>query len=173
MKILLEKNKKQDKRVDPKTLKTSDKGIQFVKDWEDFKSEYYNDSEGYCTIGYGHLIKKNKCENITIPTEFTNGITEAKATELFKSRLVDFEKTIHNKVKVNLHQYEFDALVSLIFNIGSFTPCPKLKSNLDNANYEATAEQFKDITNGNTSGLVKRRNAEIKMFKNNIYDSTH
>ncbi|MCG8894404.1 peptidoglycan DD-metalloendopeptidase family protein [Tenacibaculum finnmarkense] len=163
------KNKNKDNRLAPKTLKTSEKGIQFIKDWEDFKSQYYNDSEGYCTIGYGHLIEKNKCENITIPKEFKNGITERKATELFKSRLVDFEKIIHNQVKVNLYQYEFDALVSLIFNIG----CPDLKSNLDNANYKATAVEFKDITNGNTAGLVKRRNAEIKMFKNNVYDSTH
>jgi GH24 family phage-related lysozyme (muramidase)/murein DD-endopeptidase MepM/ murein hydrolase activator NlpD len=167
------KNKNQDNRVAPKTLKTSEKGIQFIKDWEDFKSNHYNDSEGYCTIGYGHLIEKNKCENITIPIEFANGITEAKATELFKSRLVDFEKTIHNQVKVNLYQYEFDALVSLIFNIGSFSPCPKLKSNLDSANYEATVNEFSDITNNGTSGLVKRRNAEINIFKNNVYDSTH
>ncbi len=30
-----------------------------------------------------------------------------------------------------------------------------------------------DITNGRASGLVKRRKAEINIFKNNVYDSTH
>ncbi|OEK09800.1 hypothetical protein A8C32_09820 [Flavivirga aquatica] len=167
------KRKNKNNRLDCKTLKTSSEGVHFIKNWEGFKSEYYNDSEGYCTIGYGHLIKKKKCEDIVIPEEFKNGITEVKAMELFEERLKDFEKIIYSQVKVDLYQYEFDALVSLLFNIGSFSSCPKLKSNLNNANYDGTANEFKDITNGNTEGLKKRRQAEINIFKNNVYDSTH
>ncbi|SFC41756.1 glycoside hydrolase family protein [Kaistella jeonii] len=170
-----------DERVDPKTLKTSKKGIEFIKDWESFKSKAYNDSEGYCTIGYGHLIDYKKCENITLPAEFKNGITKEKATELFSARLGEFEKAVQNQITVNLYQYEFDALVSLTFNTGvKFLSVggakkgdTKIKLKINNKDYEGGADEMADVTNGGTVGLIKRRKAEINMFKTNTYDSTH
>ncbi|OWP86565.1 hypothetical protein BWK60_08140 [Flavobacterium covae] len=168
-------------RVDPKTLKLSDKGKQFIKDWEKFEPKAYNDSEGYCTIGYGHLIKRKKCEDITIPDEFKNGITEKRATELFELRLSKFEEAIKRDIIVPLYQYEYDALVSLVFNTGpEFLNTggknkgeTLIKKKINNKEYEAGADEMSDVTNGGTSGLVKRRKAEINMFKNNVYDSTH
>ncbi len=168
-------------RVDPKTLKISDNGIQFIKDWESFRSKAYNDSEGYCTIGYGHLIKKKKCEDIVLPSEFANGITEKKATKLFEDKLVDFEKAVKRDITVKLYQHEFDALVSLLFNTGSQflnnggvnNGETKIKKNINAQKYAEGADEMSDVTNGDTSGLVKRRKAEINMFKNNVYDSTH
>ncbi|MFV0531539.1 MAG: glycoside hydrolase family protein, partial [Flavobacteriales bacterium] len=164
-------------RVDPRTLSITQEGIDFIKGWEDFESMPYNDSEGYCTIGYGHLIAYNKCENITISQEFKNGITKEKATELFNSRLVEFENAVKRDITVNLYQHEYDALVSLLFNCGANylkeNKAPKLYSNLLNKNYEAAAKEFLDITNNDTPGLVKRRKAENNIFLNNIYDSSH
>ncbi len=169
------------KRVDPKTLKTSQKGIDFIKDFEGFRSMPYNDSEGYCTIGYGHLIEKKKCENITLPDKFKKGITKEQAVELFNLRLPEFEKAVQRDIKVPLFQHEFDALMSLVFNTGgNFLNVgganrgeTKIKKHINNKDYEAGADEMADVTNNNTSGLVKRRKAEINMFKNNIYDSTH
>lgn len=170
-------SQQQGQRVDPKTLKITQQGIDFIKGWEDFIATPYNDSEGYCTIGYGHLISRNKCENITIPQEFKNGITKERATELFNSRLTEFENAVKRDVTVPLYQYEYDALVSLLFNCGASylkeNKAPKLYSNLLNKNYEAAANEFLDITNNNTPGLVKRRKAENNMFLNNIYNSSH
>ncbi len=40
----------QDERVPPSTLFTSEKGKEFIKDYEKFRSNAYDDSEGYCTI---------------------------------------------------------------------------------------------------------------------------
>jgi GH24 family phage-related lysozyme (muramidase) len=173
-------------RVDPKTLKTSKKGIEFIKAWEGTniiagKHKPYNDSEGFCTIGYGHLIDYKKCEQITLTPEFANGIPENKAVELFQGRLVEFEKAIQRDITVNLYQYEFDALVSLIFNTGSeFLNTggarngeTQIKKKINSKNYSPGADEMSDVTNGGTSGLVKRRKAEINMFKNNVYDSSH
>jgi len=106
-------------RLDPKTLKTSAKGIAFIKEWEGFEKNAYNDALGYCTIGYGHLIDKKKCENINLAPEFKNGISLKKAHELFLKRLPAFEKAVQRDITVPLYQYEFDALVSLLFNTGS------------------------------------------------------
>ncbi|OWP83144.1 hypothetical protein BWK59_12080 [Flavobacterium davisii] len=173
--------KKVGERSDPKTLSASQKGIDFIKDWEKFEPKAYNDAEGYCTVGYGHLIAYDKCEKIVIPAEFKNGITKEKATELFSNRLKDFEKAVQRDITVPLYQYEFDALVSLLFNTGeNFLNTggknkgeTQIKKKINNKEYEDGADEMSDVTNGGTAGLVKRRKAEINMFKNNIYDSTH
>ncbi|HEX8576027.1 MAG TPA: peptidoglycan DD-metalloendopeptidase family protein [Flavobacterium sp.] len=166
-------------RVDPKTLRTSQKGIDFIKSWEKFKTNVYNDSEGYCTIGYGHLIAKQKCENITIPDEFKNGITLEQATKLFDNKLPEFEKAVQRDINVPLHQYEFDALVSLLFNTGSeFLNTggagkgeTKIKKNINNKLYPQGAEEMEDVTNNGTPGLIRRRKAEIEMFNNGTYEN--
>ena len=164
-------------RVDPKTLNISQKGIDFIKSWESFKSKPYNDSEGYCTIGYGHLIATDKCENITIPDDLKNGITKEKANQLFNERLPKFEKAVKRDITIPLYQHEYDALVSLLFNTGEFFlssgKAPKLYRNLLNKKYNDAAIELLDITNNNTTGLVKRRQAEYNMFINNNYDANH
>jgi len=155
------------------SLSTSEKCRKFIKDYEDLKLKAYNDSENYCSIGYGYLIAHDKCENITLPNEFKNSITVEKANELFNLKLNKFENLIQKEITSKLHQYEYDALVSLIYNMGSFKKCPILKSKINSGDYKGAANEFLDITNGGTPGLVARRKAENKMFLNNIYDSTH
>ncbi len=160
-----------EERVDPKTLNASDDLIKFIKDWEKLETEAYNDSKDYCTIGYGHLIKKKKCETITLSDEFKNGIGEAKATELFKEDLKEFEKAVQRYVTVKLYQREFDALVDLLFNTGAYflknNKAPKLYKNLLDEKYEDAAKEFLDIEN------KKRREQNYEIFINGNYDSTH
>ncbi len=168
-------------RKSPKSYVTSEKGINFIKDWESFRSKPYNDSEGYCTIGYGHLIAKDRCENITLSEEFKKGITKESATKLFKKRLATFEKAVQRDITAPLHQYEFDALVSLLFNTGANflnvgganSGETKIKKYINAKKYIEGANEMADVTNGRVSGLVKRRIAEINMFKNNVYDASH
>jgi GH24 family phage-related lysozyme (muramidase) len=80
-------------------------------------------------------------------------------------------------VKVDLYQYDFGALVSLIFNSGEnffvLKKAPKLYKHLLNKEYDDPAKEFLDVTSGSLGGLVKRRKAENNMFLNNIYDSKH
>ncbi|MCM0666438.1 glycoside hydrolase family protein [Flavobacterium tyrosinilyticum] len=158
-------------RVDPKTLKASDELIKFMKDWEKYKRMPYNDSKDFCTIGYGHLIEKKKCEQITIPDEFKNGISEEQAKELFRKDLKVFEKAVQKDVTVKLYQREFDALVDLLFNCGpyflSLNKAPKLYKNLLEEKYEEAAKEFLDIEN------KKRRQQNYEIFINGNYDSKH
>lgn len=131
----------------------------------------YNDKKGFCTIGYGHLIKKKRCEDIVIPDEFKNGITEEKATELFKVDLKEFEEAVQRDVTVKLYQREFDALIDLLFNCGAYFlssgKAPKLYKNLLDEKYEDAAKEFLDIEN------QTRRKQNYEMFINGNYDSTH
>lgn len=171
-------NDSNDKRIDPKKLKTSSKAKLFIKDWEKFDPNLYNDDseDHHCTIGYGHLVHLGPC-NGSEPEEFKKGITKERALELFDSRLVDFEKAVQRDVTVPLYQYEFDALVSFLFNCGENffvkKKAPKLHKHLLNKEYEEAAKEFLDVTSGGLGGLVKRRKAENNMFLNNVYDSKH
>lgn len=159
------------------TLSTSEKGKDFIKSWESYRKNAYNDSEGFCTIGYGHLIARKKCENLTLPTEFQNGISEAKASELLNMKIQEFETAIKRDIQVPLHQHEFDALLSLVYNTGpNFLSKggrnngpTKIMTKINSLDYAGGASEFADVTNGGVTGLVNRRKAEIEIFLNNNY----
>lgn len=95
--------------------------------------------------------------------------------EIFSKEIIS--NLVKSKVKVDLYQYEFDALVSLAYNtevsMGSESTLLRL---LNNKNYDDAANEFKNwrIAGGVVApGLVKRRAQETEIFKNNKYDSTH
>lgn len=175
-----EEDKKQaaSDRKDVSNLELSDKGLAFIKDWEKFGEKPYDDSEGYCTIGFGSLIAKKKCSVLAAEKhpryeKYKDGITKDAAERLLAANVAGTVEVIKESVSVPLYQQEFDALVSLAFNTGGISKFPKLMSKLNTKDYSGACDEFADITNHGTSGLVKRRNAEIKMFRNNVYDSTH
>ena len=161
-------------RLDVNLLNISIKGKEFIKEWEGFKADVYDDSNGYCSIGYGHLIARDACAEIEVPIEFRDGITRNKADELFENRLPSYVDGLKNSVTTRLYQHEFDSLVCLLFNIGGDglnTKAPRLKEKLNQGDYEGAAVEFMDITNGGQSGLVNRRDSERNLFLNNIYDA--
>lgn len=166
-----------DSRLDITSMTTSSVGKGFIKGWESLELSAYNDSKGYCTIGYGHLIKKESCEDITLPIEYQHGITTQKANEIFDNDLIKFERGVKRNIRVKLHQYEFDALVSLLVNCGEnffdANEAPKMLSFLNSEKYESAAKEFLDINNSGDLGLSRRRQAEYNVFLSGIYDSTH
>jgi len=170
-------------RVNPSLLNFSQNGLNFLKGYEteikrNGKHVYFNDGYGYCTIGYGHLIAgKNSCESITIPSKFKDGLTDVEADTLLFGDVQRISNLVKSKVSVNLYQHEFDALVSLAFNVeASVGSESTLLRKLNASDYEGAANEFKNwrVAGGVVSaGLVKRRAQETEIFKNNIYDSTH
>jgi len=49
-------------------------GIRLVQESEGWQPRCYNDAAKYCTIGYGHLIKRAPCDG-TEPVEFRPTLT--------------------------------------------------------------------------------------------------
>lgn len=176
-------------RVNPKELNFSQKGIDFLKAYEsevkkDGKHILYDDDADYCTIGYGHLVDgKKSCKNISKEKyeKFKNGLSDKEANNLFKKDIQKREIQIKNKIKVNLYQHEFDALLSLFYNIeASLLPNFTIMSCLKQKDYEGAGKAFllwiKGTVNGKKiviKGLASRRKAESNIFLENIYDSTH
>ena len=94
-----------------KYLNVSQYGIDLIKSFEGLSLKPYLCTNGYITIGYGHRLN-------TVTDAYTT-ISEDKANTLLLEDLQIAKKTILRNVKVDLMQYNFDALTSFIFNVGS------------------------------------------------------
>lgn len=138
------------------------KGIDFIKQHEGFSSLPYLCAAGKETIGYGHLIKQGE--------QFPCCLTEQQAEEILYDDLAEAEKCIFDNVTVDLLPNQFDALVSLIFNIGTraFEKSTLLRL-LNAEKYEEAGKQFLRwiYANGKVvRGLQKRREDEKRLFDN-------
>jgi lysozyme len=96
---------------------TMNKGIQqstidFLKDREGVRNDVYNDVSGVDTVGVGHVVLPNEGLNVG------DVISNAEVDSLLKSDLKKAADQIKSDVKAPLNQNQFDALVSLVFNIG-------------------------------------------------------
>lgn len=130
------------------------------------------------TIGFGHLIHPGRINGASSEKPFKNGITEAAANDLLREDLGKAEKPINDQVAVPLTQHQFDALVSLILNIGitAFRDSTLLKmlnggSGYHTGDYLSAAEQFSAWDRVTVHGvrrssknLIKRRTAEEALF---------
>lgn len=138
-------------------MTTSAKGVQSLKVREGVRLAAYLDSVGVLTIGCGHSSAAG-------PPVVTPGmrITADECDAILARDLVKFENVINKAVKVPLAPHEFDALVSIAFNVG-----PKF----------ATSTCIKRLNAGDRAGAAKaimmwnkpkeiigRRTGEMKQF---------
>ncbi|CAK0771902.1 lysozyme [Gammaproteobacteria bacterium] len=131
-----------------------------VKEYEGLRLNVYKDSAGKPTIGYGHLIKPGE--------NFDTGISAKKAELMLAADLLASEDAVKKWVNVALSQGQFDALVSLVFNIGAaqFQKSTLLRK-LNAGNLAGAAEEFLRWNKADgkvAEGLVRRRVAERGMF---------
>ncbi len=136
----------------------------------------YNDPEGNCTVGIGHLLHFGNCTAEDIAAhkkQFPNGETNANALRILKKDLIFVEKDVKDNVKVSLTQQQFDALVDFVFNEGvDKLISSKLVKDVNSGNCDASTIQndLLQITRGGL--LIDRRNAEADIFNNNLYAGT-
>jgi lysozyme len=89
-------------------------GLEFIADQEGCILHPYLDSVGIPTIGVGNTYYENGVRvKMTDPP-----ITMARAMQLFKSILPTYEKAIWSNTRDDINQNQFNALVSLCYNIG-------------------------------------------------------
>ncbi|MBN6711118.1 lysozyme [Haemophilus haemoglobinophilus] len=114
-------------------------------------------------MGVGHtgcVDDKSVCKGMTI--------TQAKSREILRADLARFEKAVNDGVEMPLLQHQFDALVSLAFNIGegAFKRSTLVKL-LNRGDYKGAANQFLAWKNaGGRPILLKRREREKALFEN-------
>jgi lysozyme len=134
-----------------------------IKGYEQFRGTAYQNDGDVPTIGYGHTGP-----DVTVADVGKKTITKRQAERLLRQDVAKAEAVVKRNVKVCLTQGQYDALVSLVFNIGAgnFKNSTLLKK-LNAGDYRGASAEFPmwNKSNGVVSpGLVKRRAAERKMF---------
>jgi GH24 family phage-related lysozyme (muramidase) len=144
--------------VETSSLSASQTLIDMLKEFEGFRSYPYTCPGGSLTIGYGNTIK---------PGEYTS-ITKEQAEALLRKTVSSFEAAVKKMVTVPLSQNQYDALVSLAYNIGAGALRKStLIKKLNTGDYKGAADEFLRFVkaNGKTmEGLVKRRERERNLF---------
>ena len=172
---------------DVKDMKMSDAGINWLKSKEDKVLDkdgnhvVYDDRTRQpvpdgtplppgATIGYGHLIKPGE--------DFRGGITEAEAINLLRSDIATAERAVRDNITVPITQNQYDALVSLAYNIGggAFANSTVVQyiNNPDFASskypsLESAWRAWNRTQGAVSNGLINRRNDEWNMYNNGAY----
>ena len=152
-------------------MKTSPSGIKFLEREElsrpvvgkhitkDGRWIVYPDPRGLPTIGYGHLVKPNE--------DFSAGLTQDEVDTLFDTDLDRFERCIAGHVTwPSMTQNQFDAMLSLAYNIGEagFSHSSVLRY-LNAGNVAQAADAFLLWKNaGGKPILLARRQRERTLF---------
>ena len=154
--LYLLKRKRTKKTTTVKT--TSDKGLKIIKEFEGYRDTAYQCDAGVWTIGYGH----------------TNGVKEGdtctkEQAEAWLAADVQTVEAAINALAISLSQNQFDALVSLGFNIGAnallnSTLIKKAKTNPDDATIADEFLRWNKVGNTVINGLTRRRQAESDLY---------
>lgn len=147
----------------PELMAVSTKGIDLICSFEGLRLTAYDDGVGVWTIGFGTIKYPN---GVRVKRGDTCTLEQAKS--YMKYDLIEFEHTVNSLVKVPLNQNQFDALVSLTYNIGSgaFKSSTLLKK-LNLSDYKGAADQFDVWVNAGgkrMQGLANRRTKEKSLF---------
>jgi lysozyme len=146
----------------PNNLTTSENFTNMVIAFEKEVLTGYLDPVGIPTIGIGHVIKPGE------PYRVGQKITREESRRLFKKDTAWAVKAVNRLVTRPLNQNQFDALVSLVFNIGEvgFSNSTVLRET-NRGNFVAAAKAFAlwNKAKGRVlKGLVRRRKAEAELF---------
>lgn len=139
------------------------------------KVAYDNDGAqgGNCTVGYGHLIHGGPCT--TGDHHRYDHHTAAYYRELLEKDLNKAERAVRRLIKVPLNQHRWDALVSFVFNVGvgNFESSTLLRV-LNKRHYSQVPAQMMRWVHGNggvVQGLINRRKAEVKVWREGDYSA--
>lgn len=139
-------------------MKTSDAGRELIKRFEGVRLNAYLDSVGIPTIGVGHIAGVKMGDTVTMQ----------EADDMLSADLRDSEDAVNMNTRIDLTQNQFDALVSLTFNIGggAFSRSTLLKR-LNAGDIQGAADQFlvwNRAGGRRIQGLANRRAAERELF---------
>lgn len=142
-------------------MKISINGINIIKKFEGFSSKSYLCPGKIWTIGYGHTGKE-VAPNMYITRDEAEGVL-LNDSERFEDCITDIVSP-----SIQLNQNQFDALVSLAYNIGvQAIKNSTLIKELNSGDYKDAANHFSDWTlvKGKViAGLTQRRFIEKKLF---------
>jgi lysozyme len=159
-------------RIPPSRRGLTDAGLNFIAGWEGFVPYAYNDPAGHATAGFGHLIHLG---NVTVADAERYGsrahpkLSRAEGLALLRRDANDAVRSVRSHVKVPVNRFEFNARVSLRFNIGASGFAHSSVVRELNSGHRARAGAsflLWSRAGGHTlAGLLNRRRAERQLFR--------
>ena len=138
--------------------------LTIIQEFEGFRSKPYKDTGNLYTIGYGTIKYPN---GVPVAPD-DKAITEEQAVEYLRSDLTKFVNDLNKLVKVPVTQNQFDALCSLIYNIGTtnFSTSTLLRK-LNIGDFIGASNEFPKwckVKGKFSQGLLNRRLKEQRIF---------
>lgn len=140
-----------------------------TKKFEGLRLKAYPDCGGRMTIGYGHLIDKQK----TIKK-----INFAEANILFANDMKTVEKQV-TKLNLNLNQDQFDAVCDFVYNVGigkfkHSTLYQLIRNNNKDTKIMIEFMKWTKVNGTISKGLQKRRKIEyLTYFTQELFRNTN
>lgn len=139
-------------------MKTSDRGLALIEEFEGFRAQAYRDPVGIWTIGYG----------FTRGVEQGDQITREEADRRLRAELSSYEAAVYRATGGNVTQAQFDALVSFAWNVGKdgMAGSSVIKAH-NRGDYQSAARAFGlwNKAGGKVwPGLTRRRAAEAALY---------
>lgn len=139
-------------------MNISNQGLNLIKLFEGYRDKAYKCAAGKWTCGYGH----------------TRGVTAASRCNqnIATQWLIEDCAAAENEIAtLELTQNQFDALVSLIFNIGvgnwrksTLRHCIAQKADFETIKFQWLRWRWVTTDNGREPLLLKRRECEIQLY---------
>ena len=158
-------------------MKTSEAGIQLIKDFEGCHSSPYLCPAKLWTIGYGHVLypqqarmKTEERVSLCLKEDHAKVWGTDEIIELLEKDLLRFESGVLRLCPSAAdNQCHFDALVSFSFNVGlGNLQASTLRMKYNRDDFEGAANEFPKWRKANgqvLQGLVRRREAEKSLFE--------
>lgn len=153
-------------------LSVSDEFKRALIEEEGMRTTVYRDVAGYPTVGVGHLVTP------TDRLKVGDRVSKARIRKMLEKDLRIAEEAVARLVgKLPLYQYEFDALVDLVFNVGEGNVAPdespRLNAAIEQADYEAIASEldYRHAAGRIANGLVYRSDRRAKIFMEANYEN--
>jgi lysozyme len=152
-------------------MRSSSACKDLIKQFEGLRLRAYLDDGGVPTIGWGH----------TGDVKEGDSVSRERAEEWLDDDIRYAENIVKLAVTVPLTQWQFDALVSFVFNVGPGRKDVKdgfvqlkdgrpstMLTKLNAGDYEGAALEFRkwvNVKGQRSNGLVRRRSAEEVLFR--------
>ncbi len=145
-------------------MRLDKQGYDLIKQFEGCKLTAYQDSVGVWTIGYGSTYYENMQK-----VKKGDKVSQQRANEIFEFVANRFARNVDDIITSQPSQNQFNAVVSLAYNIGlgNFQKSTLLKKLNRNPNDKTIKDEFMKWINAGgkpLQGLINRRKKEAGIY---------
>ena len=145
-------------------LRLSPEGLAFIKQYQGFSAEPYQDECHLWVVGYGHLIQGSET--------FDTPLSQSQANALLQLDIYACQRVLAQEIEVPLCQIQYDALISLALSLGPETFAASAVVRYINQRQFAKALSVwlmeTELNGVRSNGLNRQRQAECALFRTDL-----